>query len=104
MEPWDVVNSQGDGPYAIRSLLGWVINGSAEGYRDGESGYPSVHVNRTTVAWFIKLKGVLLKLSKIRKELQMTNAITMGMSTLELTKEMQTLKNSLGNVCLWMIS
>lgn len=28
LEPWEVVNSHGDGPYAIRTLLGWVINGS----------------------------------------------------------------------------
>lgn len=27
LEPWEV-NSDGDGPYAIRTLLGWVINGS----------------------------------------------------------------------------
>lgn len=49
MEPWEVVNNRGEGPYAIRSLLGWVINGSVEGHRDGESGHPSVYVNRTTV-------------------------------------------------------
>lgn len=28
LEPWEVVNSQGDGPSAIKTLLGWVINGS----------------------------------------------------------------------------
>ena len=27
MEPWQVINSQGDGPYATRTLLGWVVNG-----------------------------------------------------------------------------
>ncbi|KAJ8040898.1 hypothetical protein HOLleu_15336 [Holothuria leucospilota] len=27
MEPWDVINSQDDGPYAIRTCLGWVVNG-----------------------------------------------------------------------------
>lgn len=28
LEPWEVIcNSQGIGPYAIRTLLGWVING-----------------------------------------------------------------------------
>ncbi|KAI2668803.1 hypothetical protein H4Q32_005610 [Labeo rohita] len=31
LEPWEVVNSHGDGPYAIRTLLGWVINGSIGG-------------------------------------------------------------------------
>lgn len=49
MEHWEVVNCQGAGPYAIKSLLGWVINGSAKGYRDYDNGYPSAHVNRTTV-------------------------------------------------------
>lgn len=27
LEPWQVINSQNDGPYALRTLLGWVING-----------------------------------------------------------------------------
>ena len=26
-EPWEVINSEGDGPYAVRTLLGWSING-----------------------------------------------------------------------------
>ncbi|KAJ8385113.1 hypothetical protein AAFF_G00192540 [Aldrovandia affinis] len=32
LEPWEVVNSHGNGPYAIRTLLGWVINGPLQGY------------------------------------------------------------------------
>lgn len=27
LEPWEVINSQGEGPYAIKTLLGWVVNG-----------------------------------------------------------------------------
>lgn len=27
MELWEVLNSQGSGPYAIKTLLGWVVNG-----------------------------------------------------------------------------
>ncbi len=27
IEPWEVINSQGDGPYAVKTLLGWVVNG-----------------------------------------------------------------------------
>lgn len=27
MEPWEVVHSMGDGPYAVRTLLGWVVSG-----------------------------------------------------------------------------
>ncbi|KAK0146738.1 hypothetical protein N1851_013945 [Merluccius polli] len=31
MEPWEVINSEGDGPYAVRTLLGWVVNGPLRG-------------------------------------------------------------------------
>ena len=27
IEPWRVINSHGDGLYAVETLLGWVING-----------------------------------------------------------------------------
>ena len=27
LEPWEGVNSQGDGPYAIKTKLGWAANG-----------------------------------------------------------------------------
>lgn len=27
LEPWEVVNSHADGPYAVRTVLGWVFNG-----------------------------------------------------------------------------
>lgn len=26
LEPWEVVNSQGNGPYAVKTVLGWVVN------------------------------------------------------------------------------
>ncbi|KAK0138796.1 hypothetical protein N1851_024658 [Merluccius polli] len=35
MEPWQVINSQEDGPYAVRTLLGWVINGPLGGSNKG---------------------------------------------------------------------
>lgn len=28
LEPWEVVNSQGEGPFAIKTRLAWVVNGS----------------------------------------------------------------------------
>lgn len=28
LEPWEVVDSQGEGPFAIKTLLEWVVNGS----------------------------------------------------------------------------
>ena len=27
MEPWSVINSKGNGPYAVKTRLGWVVNG-----------------------------------------------------------------------------
>lgn len=27
IEPWEIINSQGERPYAVRTLVGWVING-----------------------------------------------------------------------------
>ena len=51
MEPWRVINSQGDGPYAVKTLLGWAISGplgSCDGEADhGEcpNGVPHVGVN-----------------------------------------------------------
>lgn len=31
MEPWELVDSQGDGPYAVRTKVGWVLNGPVRG-------------------------------------------------------------------------
>lgn len=31
MEPWEVINSQDEGPYAVRTGVGWVINGPLRG-------------------------------------------------------------------------
>ncbi|XP_035986796.1 uncharacterized protein LOC118560149 [Fundulus heteroclitus] len=127
MEPWEVINSQGEGPYAIRSLLGWVVNASAEGCKDLENGYPSVHVNRTTVdkieelltsqynydfieksfteqeemsreeQKFLDIMDRSAQLENGHYKRKLANSNTTETSTLELTKEMQTLKNSMGN-------
>lgn len=51
LKPWEVVNSCGNGPYAIRTVLGWVINGPLTG--NGSSldlELPSVVVNRISVS------------------------------------------------------
>ena len=51
LEPWEVVNSQGEGPYAIRTALGWVINGPVHGNGSSlEAKHPSVRVNRISVS------------------------------------------------------
>lgn len=34
LEPWEVINSSQDGPYAIRTVLGWVVNGPLSGNSD----------------------------------------------------------------------
>lgn len=31
MEPWQIINNQEEGPYAVRTLLGWVVNGPLKG-------------------------------------------------------------------------
>lgn len=52
---------------------------------------------RTTVAWFIKLKDILLKLSKQRKQLELANATANGAALLDVHKEMQAIRASFGN-------
>ncbi|XP_019633202.1 PREDICTED: uncharacterized protein LOC109476638, partial [Branchiostoma belcheri] len=36
MEPWRIINSQEGGPYAIKTLLGWSVNGPLMGASDGK--------------------------------------------------------------------
>lgn len=58
MEPWEIINSQGDGPYAVRTLLGWIINGPLR----GNSGHCqrsclTIYANRISI---IKLEELLI--------------------------------------------
>lgn len=46
LEPWEVINSQGEGPYAVQTLLGWVVNGPLRNRGDGST----VFVNRISFA------------------------------------------------------
>lgn len=46
LEPWEVVNNQGGGPFAIKTLLGWVVNGSAKLCKRNDD---LVSVNRVSV-------------------------------------------------------
>ena len=46
LEPWEVINSQGEGPYAVRTQLGWVVNGPLRG---GDCTAMSVTANRISV-------------------------------------------------------
>jgi len=51
MEPWEVINSYGNGPYAIRTLLGWVVNGLSEKSSDcrNDTGSAFVTVKRISI-------------------------------------------------------
>ncbi|KAL7883055.1 hypothetical protein SRHO_G00007130 [Serrasalmus rhombeus] len=58
MEPWEVINSHGEGPYAIRTLLGWVVSGPLKGREDkGRYDCPAVTANRISVT---KLQDLLI--------------------------------------------
>ncbi|XP_028317687.1 uncharacterized protein LOC114472566 [Gouania willdenowi] len=53
LEPWKVVNSEGKGPYAVKTALGWTINGpllrvGSSNEEDAE--WPQLTVNRISVA------------------------------------------------------
>lgn len=50
MEPWEVINSEQGGPFAIRTHLGWVINGPLRGYDPGVINCPAVTCNRISIA------------------------------------------------------
>lgn len=49
MEPWKVINSQGDGPYPVRTLLGWVVNGSLNVSTAMEEERTLASVNRISI-------------------------------------------------------
>jgi len=67
MDPWEIINSQGEGPYAVRTQLGWVVNGPLRGGepRKGKMGHPAVTANRISVA---RLKEQIYELKSVREE------------------------------------
>lgn len=59
MEPWQIINSQGNGPYAVRTLLGWVVNGPLNSSSAMDRfGRPVASVNRISVE---QLETLLIK-------------------------------------------
>ncbi|KAI2647225.1 Arginine--tRNA ligase [Labeo rohita] len=51
MEPLRIINSQKDGPYAVQTCLGWLVNGPLSGNSSTDvQGRPSVSSNRISVA------------------------------------------------------
>lgn len=59
LEPWRIIHSQGDGPYAVQTRLGWLINGPLSGGSPtDERGRLCVASNRISVA---RLEELLLR-------------------------------------------
>ena len=59
LEPWRIIHSQGDGPYAVKTHLGWIINGPLSGGAPtDERGRPCVSSNRISVT---RLEEMLVK-------------------------------------------
>ncbi|KAK0151243.1 hypothetical protein N1851_007616 [Merluccius polli] len=59
LEPWEIINSCDNGPYAVRTLLRWVVNGSLR-VGESDSGTSSCHtvtVNKIEIA---RVKDLLI--------------------------------------------
>ncbi|KAL2102335.1 hypothetical protein ACEWY4_001503 [Coilia grayii] len=51
LEPWRIIHSQGDGPYAVKTCLGWLINGPlSDRSLTDEHGRLHISSNRISVA------------------------------------------------------
>lgn len=52
-EPWEIINSRSSGPYAARTLLGWVVNGTLRGSGSdtGKIGCPTVNCESPLMKW-----------------------------------------------------
>ncbi|KAL4008074.1 hypothetical protein ACER0C_001926 [Sarotherodon galilaeus] len=64
LEPWKVINSEGNGPYAVKTALGWTINGPLlreEGIAQGAVEWPPVMVNRISVTKLEELSQQQMK-------------------------------------------
>ncbi|KAK0134727.1 hypothetical protein N1851_029616 [Merluccius polli] len=56
MEPWEIINSQGEGPYAVKTLVGWVVNGPLRGSESSiHNDCQSATINRISIANLEKL-------------------------------------------------
>lgn len=62
LEPWKVINSQGNGPYAVKTILGWTINGPLRKLDSTRAGKPAVMANRISVTRVEDLLQQQLKL------------------------------------------
>ena len=55
MEPWKIIHSQDDGPYAVKTTLGWVVNGPLN---KGGDHHESNHICRKASVNRISVSGV----------------------------------------------
>lgn len=55
MESWEIINSQGNGPYAVRTLLGWVVNGPLNASTAMDDECPVALVNLISIHHLEKL-------------------------------------------------
>ncbi len=61
MQPWEIINSQNNGPYAVKTALGWVVNGPISRCQEKElddDKRQSFLVNRISV---ISVEDMLMK-------------------------------------------
>lgn len=58
MEPWQIINSQSNGPYALKTLLGWVVNGPLKSSSAMDKHRASMKVNHISMH---NLKDLLLR-------------------------------------------
>ena len=60
-EPWEIINSEKGGPYAIRTAIGWSVNGVMKKPKDiSDNGSVLVRVNRTSVILDSHLKQMMV--------------------------------------------
>ncbi|XP_035657338.1 uncharacterized protein LOC118403009 [Branchiostoma floridae] len=52
VEPWQVVHSQGGGPYAIRTVLGWSVNGPLKGASDDKANVNRISLDQQLTEYF----------------------------------------------------
>ncbi len=56
MEPWHVINAEDGGPYAVKTAIGWVVNGPVrKELNDAMNKTPTFSVNRVSVMEIEKL-------------------------------------------------
>lgn len=56
LEPWRIINSQGGGPYAMKTAIGWVVNGPVKKeLQDTTNWTPHFSVNRISIVEIEKL-------------------------------------------------